>query len=734
MGGAWMLRVGVGASLVVGCAHGGEVETRRLSRFESRAALGRYLEAMDPPPGIYGCGNPWGQRERLPTTEKAALQDGRKGRDAQGGFVKAHGDYLVVARLGHLISVGIDERSMRVIDVMPIDADTDLVSWRSPEMLVSDGVIALVDRGGGSKAHVRVFGIDRRGGFERGGEFTINGLRQAVARLKGRKLALFGTHELARGAAASLQLPHYEDGTEVVDAKNVRRPIVETGEPNLYLTATCDLGAEATACDAEGIVGPPASYVHEAADAVLVWAGSEEDPVLHRLPLLGGSLGAVRARGTPIDRFAFDESRGVVHVFVSAATDGLDDLKLLRMPTSSSRPRLRVVDVPDLLGHADTIRTRFVGRHLLYGHRSGTVVNVVPLDAPGKTATLDLSHQVDRIEAMRETAVAVADDGATLHFTPLMLGRSPQAGSGFVLSDPPDSFFHGLGSRDEGVVALPTRIRPGGTDAVRFFDPHREFAALGELTATRSVFVDERCSLDFCFNWQRNQQRPFFYDDRVFALLGHELVEGRLDNGQIREVGRIELDDHYNVRQFEIDFSPGPEERPAESPVTHTFQRFALAGLLLACAAPTTPPAPTAPRGPRPILAGEFVVLPARRVPLWRTDRHDAAAESRRGTEDRLRDGGRAIRRRPNRGHECRRGPSLRRAADGTDVGAPAVLRRPRRARDDPVGVARHILLRQGARPLQVRSAGEAPRGQVPRSARDDPVSATSSSRRGPTS
>jgi len=40
-----------------------------------------------------------------------------------------------------------------------------------------------------------------------------------------------------------------------------------------------------------------------------------------------------------------------------------------------------------------------------------------------------------------------------------------------------------------------------------------------------------------CVDWYGNA-RPIFLRDRVFALLGYELVEGRLADGRITEIAR----------------------------------------------------------------------------------------------------------------------------------------------------------------------------------------------------
>ena len=40
-----------------------------------------------------------------------------------------------------------------------------------------------------------------------------------------------------------------------------------------------------------------------------------------------------------------------------------------------------------------------------------------------------------------------------------------------------------------------------------------------------------------CLDWYGNA-RPIFIDNRIFALLGYELVEGRQQSGKIDAIGR----------------------------------------------------------------------------------------------------------------------------------------------------------------------------------------------------
>jgi hypothetical protein len=72
----------------------------------------------------------------------------------------------------------------------------------------------------------------------------------------------------------------------------------------------------------------------------------------------------------------------------------------------------------------------------------------------------------------------------------------------------------------------------------------RKFAPAGELEAKAAGARDDACQAS-CVDWYGNA-RPIFLGDRVFALMGYELVEGRVSDGKIMEQGRA-------------DFAPNPD-------------------------------------------------------------------------------------------------------------------------------------------------------------------------------
>jgi hypothetical protein len=60
---------------------------------------------------------------------------------------------------------------------------------------------------------------------------------------------------------------------------------------------------------------------------------------------------------------------------------------------------------------------------------------------------------------------------------------------------------------------------------------------IGELGAQPANGMNDGCRAS-CVDWYGNA-RPLFLRNRVFALLGYEIVEGRIGGEGIREVRRV---------------------------------------------------------------------------------------------------------------------------------------------------------------------------------------------------
>ena len=203
-------------------------------------------------------------------------------------------------------------------------------------------------------------------------------------------------------------------------------------------------------------------------------------------------------------------------------------------------------------------QNRFVGDYLLYGSGNGwgdpnvgaSRLEVVPWRG-GRISHLVLPHGVDRIEAMGADAVVVGAAGGDLMFSAVRLSGRPAVTQRYTLAGASQGelrshgFFYKPDGPESGVLGLPVRGagRPGsahlseGSASILFLrQADRRFQELGTLGSSDEGTARDNCRAS-CVDWYGNA-RPLFLHGRVFALLGYELVEGRIGGGRIREVRR----------------------------------------------------------------------------------------------------------------------------------------------------------------------------------------------------
>ncbi len=354
----------------------------------------------------------------------------------------------------------------------------------------------------------------------------------------------------------------------------------------LHTVIDCNVTAPTLDCSAIGVLGPESRTFYVSGQAVYLWTAEEvydeEDGAsvaafMYRLPLDRRRPAAVGVRGAPVDQFSFreDYSDGLVNVLVRSegggdamwrpeVSDG--DVALLRLPIrefgdGSREARLsRYRPLPKISGDDWNFHNRFVGRHVLYGGNAygetpdGGTLMVAPLDG-GTVAQLELAHGVDRLEVLGNDGLAVGGGDNALGFTAIELdGRAPRVGDLYRLPDAAEgetrshAFFFDPETADgrNGMLGLPIarEVEPayrrffGSAAAMLFLSgDHRRFAPAGELAAEVRGVTDDDCQAS-CVDWYGNA-RPIFLGDRVFALLGYELVEGRREGRRIDERRRV---------------------------------------------------------------------------------------------------------------------------------------------------------------------------------------------------
>ena len=518
----------------------------------------------------------------------------------EGGIVKVHGDHLVVLRRGRLFTVAIGDQALRPISSVDAFApDLDPRSTWYDEMLISGSTVVVIgysyERGG---TEVGLFDITNEGRLSYRSTYHLRSndyysSRNYASRLIGSKLIFYAPQYLYAGAEDPFQsfpaVRKWHKGAtatefqRITPATRVYRPETDiTGGYGmaLHTVTVCDLASGGFDCQATAVMGPPGHVFYVSPDSVFVWASAwggrgENRSLLFRMPLDGSGPSALGVSGSPVDQFSFLQSEDQhLNVLVRSRGKGdsmwhaevtAGDVALMRIPITSFSDGNEVVPasnyrkLPKPEGY--TFQNRFVGNYLIYGTGSGwgypkqntDQSNLFVVDwKRGDSQQMNLGHGVDRIEQMGSDAVIVGTDGKNLHFSSLRLGQWPEIVSRYTRPEASQGetrshgFFYKPDGDASGMLGLPISV-PGRAGYKQLFENSAailflkndslKFREVGELGSQPEKAIDDRCRAS-CVDWYGNA-RPLFLRGRVFALLGYEIVEGRLDDGRMHELRRV---------------------------------------------------------------------------------------------------------------------------------------------------------------------------------------------------
>jgi hypothetical protein len=518
----------------------------------------------------------------------------------EGGIVKVHGDHLVVLRRGRLFTVAIGDGALKPISAVDAFApDVDPSSTWYDEMLVSGNTVVVIgysyQRGG---TEVGLFDITDAGSLSYRSTYHLRSndyysSRNYASRLIGSKLIFYAPQyfyagaEDPLGAFPAVRKWHKdakpEEFRRIVPATRVYRPQTDfpVDASALHTVTVCDLANGGFDCQATSVIGPPGHVFYVSPDAVFVWASSWERSrgnrsLLFRMPLDGSGPSALRVSGSPVDQFSFLQSDDeYLNVLVRSeghgdgmwgAENAAGNVALMRVPIMSFSDGSDIVPassyrrLPKPEGY--TFQNRFVGNYLIYGTGSGwgyptkqqsNTSNLFIVNwNRGDSLSMTLPHGVDRIEQMGSDAVIVGSDGKNLHFSALRLGQWPEVVSRYTRPDASQGelrshgFFYKPDGENTGMLGLPISV-PGRAGYKHLFESSAailflrndslQFREVGELGSQPERAVDDQCRAS-CVDWYGNA-RPLFLRGRVFALLGYEIVEGKLDDGRMQELRRV---------------------------------------------------------------------------------------------------------------------------------------------------------------------------------------------------
>lgn len=519
----------------------------------------------------------------------------------EGGIVKVHGDHLVILRRGRLFTVRVGSNSLAPVSSVNAYAPGVNPSndWYD-EMLVSKNTVVVIGysygRGG---TEINLFDIDSRGGLDFRSSYHLKSndyysSRNYASRLVGDKLVFYTPQYFGYYGDPMQQFPAvrkwHKGATDgefktVVSATRVYRTARNEDAQNaasaLHTVTVCDLAAKDMTCEGTAILGAPGRVFYVSAKNVYVWTSesnyggkqSTSSSMVYSMPLDGSAPSALGVSGVPVDQFSFLESDDQhLNVLVRSEGNGeqmwgsertTGDVALFRTSLdafndgSESASRDSYRNLPNVDGY--TMQNRFVGDHILYGSGNGwggqkktDGANLYAVNwKTGGTSSLYLDHSVDRIEQMGSDAVVVGSNGSDLYFSPIDLSRMPSVKQSYVRKNASQGelrshgFFYKPDGTDSGLLGLPIARegRPGykhlteDSAAVIFIrNNDNNLSQVGELEA-KNTSTNDRCKAS-CVDWYGNA-RPIFLHGRVFALLGYEIVEGRLDDARMREVRRV---------------------------------------------------------------------------------------------------------------------------------------------------------------------------------------------------
>jgi len=355
----------------------------------------------------------------------------------------------------------------------------------------------------------------------------------------------------------------------------------------LHTVTVCDLAQAEMDCESTAVLGSPGRVFYVSGGSVYVWTtpGRRARPAggsapgaasaVFRIPLDGTAPTALKAAGSPIDQFSFlegDDNHLNVLVRANGRGDGMwaaernaGGYALLRVSLDSfsdgrdSAPEEAYQPLPRPHGHA--VQNRYVGQYLLYGAGSGwnraqrtlhSQVHAVRYAAGAEPQSIPLAHGVDRIEALGTNAVVVGSDGRDLHFTSLRLAAAASAHDRYTRKDAAQGetrshgFYYKPDSDHAGMVGLPVigggqsasrQLRHNSAAVLFLRNQSLRLTELGALDSQGAGNASDGCRAS-CVDWYGNA-RPVFLGTRVFALMGYEIVEGRVTGNRIAETQRV---------------------------------------------------------------------------------------------------------------------------------------------------------------------------------------------------
>jgi hypothetical protein len=554
-------------------------EAERTRKAEADAAWQKRCREMERDDYVVVCG-------RSPTIDgmtiskrpimEAALTNQHAGLE-EGGVVKQHGNVLIVLRRGSLFTFAMHGEQLEPLSVANASGipDADPADWEgwADELLVWRQTVIVIDYGGyRDTIRISMFDLDAPGRLRHREAYHLRShdflaASRHSARLFGNRLLLSTSTSVMdplSGGLANWQPAirrQDRDGaaspmTRLRDTR-VMQPVEELDQHSqAHSVISCEL-APSFRCEATVVLADSLAGYYVSPTAAYFWTSPwlhahAERSILYRIPHDGGHVTAIGVRGAPSSQLSFLEHDG--HL-LNVAVNRDDGAWVLRLPLSALADGREDAPATDYwpVEEAENVgaMTRFVGPYVIAAVRdisnSRSRAGVVVMHREtGQQFRIAVPHDVHRLDVVDEDVVMIGhDDGdPDLRMTALTLGPEPALGATIVLprlqasvGAHVDTPFYRKQPDGSYLIGLPVHEHAVGMFDLRDLPNTVVFVA----SRGRSLAVSGNINSEVLPDSMVENVQSFFADDRVFALMGGELVEGRQLGDRVEVVRRVDL-------------------------------------------------------------------------------------------------------------------------------------------------------------------------------------------------
>ena len=369
------------------------------------------------PPGIDGVAGQPGNPE-ITNNQSVGVDE--------GGIVKQVGRFLVVLQDGRLFSADLGSAQgapLRLADRIDVyRSPGTAASWYDEMLVLGNRILVTAYNYREQASEITVLRIDDQGRLSREGRFLLSSndyysTENYATRLVGDQLVFYAPHALhGAGVDGEYRWPRLrradgdrdaDEGETLIGPTDVYAPAGKVDYPVLHTVSICPLRQEMD-CRTTAFIGPAMREFYVSPTDAFLWIGapdglpwsidyanlrrqdcpagetfidaSHSAAMLYRIPLDGGTIGAVAAEGVPTDQFAFDSRDGRFRALLARDPSGCTKpaqtgaLALLDIPLSDFGTTIRQVSdrayagLPPFAG--GQLENRFVGSWLVYGGRT----------------------------------------------------------------------------------------------------------------------------------------------------------------------------------------------------------------------------------------------------------------------------------------------------------------------------------------------------------------------------